>query len=160
MSTRIDRYLTQFRAANDAMIELVAACDDEGWQRQSTSEGWTVAAVAHHVAVRYGVVAEMFSCLIDAGADILQMSPEELHAENASHAQEYATVGRSETLDLLHNNGDLFVRSLQRIDSDAFLDHTAEIFNGNELSVAYLIQDVVIGHCVNHADSIRATIAG
>ncbi len=102
----------------------------------------------------------MISRLVEGDTDILRMSPADLRDENANHAQEYATVGRSETLDLLRTNGDEFERSLQRIDSDALLERTAEIFNGNELSVAFLIQEVVIDHCDNHASSIRATIAG
>jgi hypothetical protein len=160
MSAHTDRYLTQFQAANDAMIAFVTACDDEDWQRLSTNEGWTVAAIAHHVAVRNGFAAGMIRRLIGGSSEVLRMSPTELHAENAIHAQEFASVSRLETLDLLHTNGELFVQSLQLIDSEELLDRTAEIFDGRELSVAFLIENVVIGHCANHLDSIRATIAG
>lgn len=160
MSTRVDQYIAQFQTANRELIALVTGCDEEGWQRLSLSEGWTVASVAHHVAMRNGVVAGMISSMATGNTDIPNISRADLIAENATHAETYATVGKPETLELLRENGDAFIQALQRIDDDDILNQTGEVFAGNELSVAYLIQEVVIDHSIVHATSIRATIAG
>ncbi|HEX5166768.1 MAG TPA: DinB family protein [Thermomicrobiales bacterium] len=159
MSPRSDRLVTEFTAVNDDLISCVSECSDEQWQRQSVEEGWTVAAVAHHVAVSNGAIAGMLSSQVAGNPDLPNISTADLNANNAAHARDYATVGKQETLDLLRSNGDAVVQTLQSIDDDTFFDRPAGIFGGNELSVGQVAQFVLVGHTAGHTASIKASLA-
>lgn len=160
MSPRADQLVTEFRAVNDDLIASVAGCSDEQWQRHSGAEGWSVAAVAHHVAISNGVIAGMISSHAAGSPDLPNISSADLDAGNAAHARDYATVGKQETLDLLRSNGDAVVQTLQSIDHDAFFDQPAGVFGGNELSVGQVAQFVLVGHTAGHTASIDETLAG
>ncbi|HEX5166769.1 MAG TPA: DinB family protein [Thermomicrobiales bacterium] len=159
MSARIDQYIAQFQAASRDLIALVTDCSEEDWQRVSPGEGWTVAAIAHHVALRNGVIAGMIDNVLAGSADVPHISRADLLTENATHAEEYAAVSKEEVLALLRDNGDAFVRTLGRIEDDAILDRAGEVFAGTDLCVDYQIEEVVIAHAITHAASIRATLA-
>lgn len=160
MSPRADQLVTEFTAVNDDLIASVSGCTDEQWQRQSAEEGWSVAAVAHHVAVSNGAISGMLSSQAAGNPDLPNISTADLHAGNAAHARDYATVGKQETLDLLRSNGDVVVQTLQSIDDDAFFDQPAGVFGGNELSVGQVAQFVLVGHTAGHTASIKQTLAG
>jgi uncharacterized damage-inducible protein DinB len=160
MSPRANQYVTQFKAVNDEIIATVAGCADDQWQRPSAEEGWSIAAIAHHVAVTDGLVAGVISSQAAGNTDLPTMSAAEIDAMNAMHAREYASVGKQETLDLLRANGDVVVQTLQRIDDDEFFDQPAGAFGGYELNVGQILDYVVIGHAAGHTASIRATLAG
>lgn len=82
-----------------------------------------------------------------------------IHEENARHAREYAAADKDETLEILEASGAAMTGLLQRFD-DEQLDRHAGTFGGNELTVAQVIEYVVVGHAREHLTSIQNTIAG
>lgn len=158
VSTRIDGYVDQFKAANDEVIELVTRCTDEQWRRLTASEGWPVAVVAHHIAEVNGAFAMIVGRLAAGGTHSPTTSMDEVHRRNAEHAREYADVGKQEALDELRANGDAVLESLRSLQEDQ-LDRTAGVFGGNELSVARVVEWIIIGHTAEHLASIRNTLA-
>ena len=83
---------------------------------------------------------------------------EAVHRSNAQHARDFAAVGKPETLDALRAHGAAIAELLRSLGDD-HLDRTAGVFGGRELSVAQVVERIVIGHAREHLASIRATIA-
>jgi uncharacterized damage-inducible protein DinB len=160
MSTRATDDAAQFAAINDEVIAAVEGCTAEQWRQPSTSEGWSVAAVAHHIAEANGAVAGMIERLVaaDAYTPTTSISADQLHERNAQHARDYAEVAQAEVLDLLRANGTAMVQALHKLDAE-HLKRIAGVFGGNELTGAQLVEFVAIGHTAEHGASIRATLS-
>src|SRR4051812_48873802 len=94
----------QVETANQQLIDAVQACSDEGWQKRSTSEGWSVAVLAHHVAASYGPIVGAVQAVAN-GQTLPAMSLQGQAATNAQHAEEYAHVGQQETIEALKRGG-------------------------------------------------------
>jgi hypothetical protein len=77
--------------------------------------------------------------------------------ENAHHAQAQAAVTKAVVIAALRHAGDRVTRHIQRLADDQ-LDHVAGVFGGRTLTVAQVIDVVVIGHTVEHLASLRASL--
>src|SRR5688572_11284844 len=99
------KYAGQFQSANDEIISLVTACSDEQWRQPTSSETWSVAVVAHHVATVHRDFTGIVRKLASGESFSPSSSMEMVDRKNAEHAQDYANVGKPETLALLRANG-------------------------------------------------------
>lgn len=158
MARRMEQFAAQFEAINDAVIAAITGCTDEQWRQPCASEGWSVGVVAHHIAVVHRAFTGLTETL--AAGEMLppRSSMEVAHRSNARHACDYAAVDKPETLDALRTNGATVAQRLRSL-GDEQLDRTAGVFGGRELSVAQVVEGIVIGHAEVHLASIRATIA-
>jgi uncharacterized damage-inducible protein DinB len=157
-STQATLLAAQFVALNDAALAAIAGCTAEGWQRITASEGWTVAAAAHHFAsVQQGFVGLVTTL---ASGETFSPSPgmDDIDRSNAQHAEEYAAADRAEILALLRTSGEAIAGLLGGLD-DAGLDRIAGTFGGHELRVAQVLEYVIIGHARYHLGSIQETLA-
>jgi uncharacterized damage-inducible protein DinB len=157
MTTQAEQLAAQFEAANNDVIAAVTGCTDAQWRQTSASEGWSVAVVAHHIAI---VNRDFLWIVTRLGAgEVLspRSSMDEVHQSNAQHARDFAAVGKPETLDALRENGATVAQAIRGL-SDAQLERTAGVFGGRELSTTQVVEWIVIGHTREHLASIRATI--
>ena len=154
-TTRIDQLVARFDAVNAGAIALVEACTDAQWRATCAAEGWPAAVVAHHIAV----VHDEFMPLVRAFAGGETFSPgssmDDVDRVNAHHAREFADVGRPETLDVLRVNGAALAQLLRAIPDDG-LDRIAGTYGGREMTVAQVVEWIVIGHVQSHLASLRA----
>jgi len=157
MSTPAEQFAVRFAMVNDDVIAAVLGCSDEQWRQSCASEGWSVGVAAHHVAE----VHRDFSGLLKALAAGETRSPgssmAEVNRSNAQHARDFATVTRPETIEALRANGAAVAHLLSSL-GDEQLEHTAGVFGGRELSVARVVEWIVIGHAEVHLASIHTTI--
>jgi hypothetical protein len=159
VTSRPEQFAAQFVALEAEVIAAVNACTDAQWMQPTAAEGWPVGVVAHHIAEVNGAFAGMLRTLASGETATPRVSIEEVHQANAEHAREFATVGKLETIALLREHGSV-VAGLSASFSDADLDRAAGVFGGNELTVAQVIEWIVIGHAAEHMGSIRAVIGG
>jgi uncharacterized damage-inducible protein DinB len=158
-TTRAEEYAARFAAANDEVIALVVDCTEEQWRLRCVDEERSVAVVAHHIAEVNAAFTRMVARLARGQTYSPQTSMAEIDRQNAQHARDHAGVGKPEVLDGLRSSGEAIARQLAVL-SDAQLDRVAGVFGGREMSVAQVVEYVVIGHTAAHLDSIRATVAG
>ena len=158
VTTRAAELAANFERLNNDAIGLVTGCTDEQWRRTTHAEGWTVAATAHHLAIVQRAFIGMVARLAAGETYTPTMSMDEIHRGNAEHAAEFAEADRPETLEILHSSGAQMASRIRSID-DAGLDRIAGTFGGNELTVAQVIEYVVIGHAREHVTSIKETLA-
>lgn len=158
MTTRAEQIAAQFEAINREAISLIEQSTSDQWQQPSVGEGWTVAAVAHH----YAEVQQAFTGMVEGLAAGATFSPsasmDNVHESNAQHAREHAEAGKGVTLDLARGSMDTILARIRPL-TDAQLDRAAGVFGGNELTVAQVLEYVVVGHAREHMESIRATLA-
>jgi uncharacterized damage-inducible protein DinB len=156
-TTRAAEYAARFRSVNDDVIATVTSCTDEQWQQPSVNEGWTIAAVAHHIAEVNGAFAGIVRRLAEGDSYTPNTSMDAIHESNAKHAREFADADRQATLELLHTNATAILDTLALVTDDSW-ERTAGVFGGHELTVAQVFEYVVIGHTAEHLASIQATI--
>lgn len=158
MTTRAEGRAAQFKAVNDEAIATVTACSEAQWHQPCAGEGWSVGVVAHHIAVVHRDLAALLAALAAGERRSPAGSMEDVHRGNEQHARDHAAVGKPETLDALRTNGTAILQPLGSLD-DEQLDRTAGVFGGRELTVAQVIEWIVIGHAASHLASIRETLA-
>lgn len=159
MSERSEALATAFEQANNAVIEALEGCTDEQARAICDSEGWSVAVAAHHLAAGHEALAG-FAQLVADGKELPPVTMEMIHAGNAKHAEEFASIGRDESLAALRTHGATaaaMVRSL----SDEQLDRSAPLalVGGETWSTADIIERILIGHPLDHGKSIQAALA-
>lgn len=151
---RTEDLAKRLEKANADFIAAVEGCGDDSWAKTTNEEGWTVAAVAHHVASRQ----EMLAGLVQAVAGKQQIPPlkmDDLHAGNAADAKEFASANRVEVLDLAKTSGEKAAAALRQLD-DAALNNSAEVL-GMSMTADQLAENILIGHVENHLASMRAS---
>lgn len=146
-----------FESLQAEAVSLISGCSDDQWQRTTAAEGWTVAATGHHLAIVQRGFVGMVEKLAGNEAYTPTIDMEAIHKSNAEHAREYTAADRAETLDILESSGADMARLIRSID-DEQLEGIAGTFGGNELTVAQVIEYVVIGHAREHLTSIQETI--
>ena len=147
----------QFRGLNANLISAVEGCSDEEWMQSSISENWPIAVVAHHVAIVNSGFAGMVERLANGETFTPTTNMEKIHESNARHAEEYARVGKPEVLGKLRDSGAAVENALRQVKPDQ-LDNHAGVFGGNPLTIAQVIDYVVIGHTAEHYNSIHDTL--
>jgi hypothetical protein len=157
-TTRAERYAAQFAAVNDEVIALIEGCTDEQWRQRCADEERSVAVVAHHIAEVNAAFTGMVARLSSGATYTPNTSMEEIDRSNAQHARDFAGIGKPEVLAGLRSSGTTIAQQLRDL-SDEQLDGIAGVFGGRELTVARVVEYVVIGHTAAHLTSIRATVA-
>ncbi|MFN8557914.1 MAG: DinB family protein [Dehalococcoidia bacterium] len=159
MATQSEELSLRFEAISDEVTAAVTGASDEQWRAACAAEGWTVAAVAHHIAEVQQAFAGLVAKLAAGETYSPTISMDEIDESNARHARDHAAVVRAETLSRLETSRAGIAQRLRGL-SDADLERTAGVFGGRELSVARVVEWVVIGHAAEHLASIRATLNG
>lgn len=158
MSTRADALADQFEATNADVLAFVSACDDATWSSPCEGEGWTIGAVAAHIADGYTATTAWMREIV-AGRPV-SMTMENLHAGNAARSIANARRERNAVLARLRTGGDAvaaYVRSL----GDEDLAHSAPFgpSGGRAISAEKLIERVLLVHPRTHLESMRASLA-
>jgi hypothetical protein len=157
-TTHAERLAQQLESVTTELIETVEGCTDEQLRLTTAREQWPVVVVAHHLAVTYGALAEIFAGLAADESSRLEFTADQINEGNAQHAREYANVEKQETLDLLRANRPTFLAQIRNLD-DQGLYRTAGIVGGNEVTMLQMIEGAGIYHTADHLESIRETIA-
>ena len=160
MSTRAADLAAKLDEANAAVIEAVENSSDADWQRVTDSEGWSVGVTAHHSAISHLPVMGLVE-LVATGGEVPPITMEMIHVGNAQHAQEHATCTRDEVLEILRRDGKAAADKLRSL-NDEQLDRKASMAfaGGAEMSAGQLAEMVLLGHPIQHLESIKAAKAG
>ena len=158
LSERAAALAAAFERANDAVIESIAGCSDAELQAPCAGEGWPVVVVAHHLALSYPALGGMVQ-LLATGQIVPPLSMSDLDAFNAQHATDAAGVSREEALNLLRENGRAATEMVRQF-TDEQLATTAVLSftGGHPWSAADLIERGLIGHPLEHGQSIRSAL--
>jgi hypothetical protein len=147
-----------FNEAAAAFADTVGACPDSAWSNVCAPEGWTVAALSHHVAKGHARSAEWIATMT-AGQPV-RLTDEELDAENAEDARRFAAATKNDVL-ALHQRNSALLRALLGAMSREDLDrHAAFGPAGGALYPVERIAGAASRHVLGHLTSIRDAVGG
>jgi len=157
MGARAEQLASKFEQSCRDLEATVSRATDAQWKATTSSENWTVAAVAHHVAGGHEAISGLID-MVAKGKPLPSITMDMIHQGNAQHAKEFASAGKAETLELLKKNG-AKAASIVRGLSDAELDKSASVLVGMPpMSAAQAIEGILINHVNEHHGAIRAVV--
>jgi hypothetical protein len=159
MGQRVADLAAKLEEANAAVIEAVENSSEEDWQKITDSEGWSVGVTARHIGISHLPIMGLVE-LVATGGDVPPITMEMFHAGNAQHAQEHADCTREEVLEILKHDGKAAADKLRGL-IDEQLERTASMAfaGGAEMSALQIVEGILIGHPVQHLESIKAATA-
>lgn len=159
---RAAQYATQFEAAQQDFIRLVASLTREQWRQvglnypkqfNDEDEGRPVGVIAHHAAISGPFIMDRIQGMLEGRP----LSPVDMRTVNATHAEEQAGVTREQVLELLRSTQPQIAAAVRAI-PDSQLDEPRDTPAG-PMSVAQRLERVLIGHLATHRGSIEAAIS-
>ena len=156
--SRGDELATTFEQVNADAIQAVEGCSAARWQAKSEAEGWTAAALAHHVAASQQGIFGMVQT-IASGGELPAMSGDDFNSGNAQHAKEFETVGKQEVLTLLRDAGTKVPAGLRALTDKQLATSVPAPFGGGQpLSAEQAAERILIGHMQDHIGSFKQTV--
>jgi DinB family protein len=146
----------QFEKSLGELTQTIQSMPDDKWQGQC-EEGWTVAAVAQHVAAQFPLEKTYISAAAE-GTPPPQHSMDDINKANESRAKDVSAIGKADVLRQLRDGGAAMASYVRGL-SDEQLARTAPLAlaGGADVSAEQLIQGgVLIDHVNAHLKSIQA----
>ncbi len=144
----------KFEDANAMVIASIESCGEAEWGATSGEEAWSAGVLAHHIAEDHALISGIVTG-VGAGGFEMPLTPEQLDAQNAKHAEEFAGIDKATVLDLARTSGAAAAASLRAM-SDEQLGESAEFF-GQSMTAAQVAENILIGHALGHLESFKAT---
>jgi len=148
----------QFEAKAQEATTVLEKLTDADWKKVTTDEKWSVGVTAHHVAGSHEAIAGMIKTIASGGSMPPGFTMDALHAMNAKHANDFADVGRAETIEL-HKKGAAAAAAVVRSLSDEQLAKSGTVITGvPAMSAEQIVNNILINHIDSHFGSIRKTV--
>ena len=159
LSRRAEALAERLEKGARALAALARTLTHRQWVTPVPGDGRTVGVVIHHVASMYPLEIQLAQGLA-AGTPIAGVAWSDVHAINAGHASEFATVTKQEALDLLERNSHAAAEAIRAL-SDEELDRASPISLNAEapLTCQYFLEDHAVRHSYHHLAKVRAALA-
>ena len=142
----------------DALAVFAKELSDSDWKAPVSGDGRTIGVIVHHVASMYPLEIELAQTLA-SGKPITGATMDVVDQMNAKHAQEYAAVGKQETLDFLQSTSKAAAEAVRAF-TDVELDNAATVsLNADApLTAQFFIEDHALRHSFHHLAKIQKTL--
>jgi len=159
MGAKSEALAKQFEAKVQEATTGLEKVSDVDWKKRTSGETWTVGVVAHHIATGHEGIAGIIKT-VAAGQSIPNFTLDKLHEMNAKHAQDFANVGKAETV-ALHKKNAAAAAAVVRGLSDQDLARSGTVLSGMPaMTVEQIVTNILINHVDEHYKSIRTTVGG
>ncbi|MEQ1871901.1 MAG: DinB family protein [Vicinamibacterales bacterium] len=157
-STRAAQLADRLEQGARALIQMAAALSDQEWRTPLAGDGRPIGVVVHHVASVYPIEIQLAQTLA-AGQPIVGVTMSDVHAMNAKHAMEHATVTKDEAIALLTANGGAAADAIRALtDSQLALAAPVSLYGGAPLTCQFVLEDHAVRHSYHHLARIRAAL--
>ena len=158
MSRRIEALAERLEQGAHALAAFAATLTEEEWQTPLPHDGRTAGVVVHHVATMYPLEIQLAQTLA-AGQQVTGVTMDDVHAMNATHARENATVTKEAALDHLRRNSTAAAAAIRAL-SDDELDRAAEasLYSNAPITCQFMLEDHAVRHSYHHLARIRKTL--
>jgi uncharacterized protein (TIGR03083 family) len=158
MGAKSEALAKQFEAKVQETTAVLEGLSDADWKKSTGGEKWTVGVVAHHVAGSHEAIAGIIKT-VAAGQAMPSFTLDALHEMNAKHAQEFADVGKADTI-ALHKKGAAAAAQVVRGLGDDQLAKSGTVLAGMPaMTVEQIVTNILIHHIDDHVGSIKRTVA-
>ncbi len=159
MSERVQQLAQQFQDANAAFTKMIADATPEHLQRVVPDEGWSVIAIARHVAMGYRVNASWIRRV--AAGEAITVTRAEIDQANAGTAEANSQTTRDEVLQQLAENGKKAFDIISGLSDEQL--HTSAPFGpngGQPITASQVIRHVLLHHIEEHSAHVQAALTG
>jgi len=158
ISQRANALADRLTQGAEALELFAEGLSDSDWQTPQPGDGRTVGVIVHHVASMYPIEIELAQTLA-VGHPITEATKDVVDQINAKHAEDYAAVGKQETLEFLRQNSKAAADAVRAF-TDSELDNAAAVsLNANApLTSQFFIEDHALSHSFHHLTRLQAAI--
>ena len=157
MGAKSEALAKQYEAKVQEATGVLEGISEADWKKATGSETWTVGVVAHHVAGGHEGIAGIIKT-VAGGQSIPNFTLDALHEMNAKHAQEFANVGKADTI-ALHKKNAAVAAAVVRGLSDDQLAKSGTVLSGMPaMTVEQIVTNILVHHIDDHIGSIKKTV--
>jgi hypothetical protein len=148
----------RLEAGARALAAFAATLTDDEWRTPVPHDGRSVGVVVHHVASVYPVEIELAQVLA-GGKPMTGVVMDDIHAMNAKHAAEYATVTKAAALELLRTNSAAAAAAIRAL-TDEQLTNAASVslYSDAPLTCQFFLEDHAVRHSYHHLARLKRTV--
>ena len=141
-----------------ALAAFAAGLTDAEWQTPVPPDGRKIGVIVDHVASVYPVEIQLAQTLA-AGQRVTGVTMADVHAMNAAHAKENATVTKEAALEHLRRNSAAAAAAIRDL-SDEELERAAEasLYSDAPITCQFMLEDHAVRHSYHHLARIRKTL--
>jgi hypothetical protein len=142
----------------DALITFAGTLTERQWQTAVPKDGRTIGVVVHHVASVFPIEIQLAQVLAK-GQPIVGVTWDDVHAMNARHAQDNASVTRQEAIALLRENSTAAAAAIRALsDEELATAATNSLYADAPLTCQHMLEDHAVRHCYHHLAKIQAAV--
>lgn len=158
MSTLAEQLADRINEGADVLASFARDLSDAQWCTVVKPDGRTVGVIVHHVGNMYPIEMDVIRTALK-GQPITNVTWDVVAQINATHAREYASVSKSEALDLLARNSREASQEIRRL-TDAELARAVpfSLSYGAPMTVQFIIEDHPMRHPWHHLARVRKTL--
>jgi hypothetical protein len=148
----------RLEAGARALAAFAATLTDDEWRTPVPHDGRSVGVVVHHVASVYPVEIELAQVLA-GGKPMTGVVMDDIHAMNAKHAAEYATVTKAAALELLRTNSAAAAAAIRALTDEQLTNAaTVSLYSDAPLTCQFFLEDHAVRHSYHHLARLKRTV--
>lgn len=158
MGKRSELLSQRIEQGAQGLAAFAQGLSDAQWHTSVPPDGRQVGMIIHHVASVYPIEIHL-ATEVASGKAVTGVTWGVVSEMNAKHAQEHATAGKQDTIDLLLRNSRSAAEAVRAF-TDEQLDR-AEAFSLNAdapLTAQFVIEDHALRHSWHHLAKIKAAL--
>lgn len=157
--SRGQQLAARLEAGAQALMAFASDLSDSDWQRPIPGDGRTIGVVVDHVASVYPIEVDLARTIID-GQPVVGVSMAGIHAMNAAHAKEHATVTKAEAIGRLATNAAAAANVIRAWTDDQLAAAApVSLYANAPLTAQFVLEDHAVRHSYHHLARIRAAVA-
>lgn len=141
-----------------ALALVATSLSDAEWQTAVPHDGRKIGVIVHHVASVYPLEIQLAQTLGN-GQPVVGVTMNDVHANNAAHAQENSAVTKADAVALLRANSAVAATAIRAL-SDEQLDRaaTASLYDEAPVTCQFMLEDHAVRHSYHHLFLIKRTL--
>jgi hypothetical protein len=148
----------RLEAGARALAAFAATLTDDEWRTPVPHDGRSVGVVVHHVASVYPVEIELAQVLA-GGKPMTGVVMDDIHAMNAKHAAEYATVTKAAALELLRTNSAAAAAAIRALTDEQLINAASvSLYSDAPLTCQFFLEDHAVRHSYHHLARLKRTV--
>ena len=158
MGARAEALAQRIEQGAKALAAYALDLSDAEWNTAIPPDGRTAGVIIHHVASVYPIEIHLAN-EIAGGKAVTDVTWAVVADLNAKHAQDNASCGKQDTIDLLLKNSFEAAQAVRAL-SDAQLDSAAafSLNAGAPLTAQFVVEDHALRHAWHHLAKIKAVL--
>jgi hypothetical protein len=153
-NSRAHELAERFAGLNEELVTFVQECPRSVWQSPCPDDGRSVGVVAHHIASSHAPLVQLMMVVAN-GEPAPSLTGAMLDQANADHTARHANCTPEEVIDLLRTDGRAAAEAIRSLNEEQLVRRASGELFGARMSVAELVENVLIGHMVLHFASMK-----